>query len=656
MPSILKHLTFSTGLWATLLTGCVVDAPLPDEVDDTPLAPRSAVLDAVCSTTVHIGRCTGTCDSFGSWDGKQLFTKGSTWLKNNGGPIPSALDEYYQFTWTDAQPPTETELADIYEEPQIEALGPNCVAMSAQTSPTDSILTETLGPVLRDIFHVRTGRASGVDIGLPATSTPEPRVTVMVVDTQPNNLVVEPTSKHGLQMGNIIADLACPDDLASCRTEIEYVVGLPRDGLTAPDYIHGGIVGTHADLALGIYEALRRWEEANTTRATPSQLIINLSVGWEPIIFGGDEAAPTAAVEAIRTALQLASCKGALIVAATGNEGDFCGTTGPLLPGGWETLPAPDAMECQLLGAPGGTQLGSYQPLVHAVGGMDSDLSPMPGTRDNANPRLVGAATNVVAGDPLHGGLTGTSVGAAVATAAAALVWSYRDTLTGSEVMDRVYDSGGSLGGTTGDFALSGTTPAEIRHVDACAALEAACNEPNANCPPMPLTCSTALPPSSADIAAALSALSSVHTVALSPVSLPVIDSSCVDTCGTPVTVQRAAGSTPNCAAFTVDPTDHLINPTPDSIGCPTCGLQNAVLSLSLHPDYDEDPVEAVFVELIDAGGTVMRFDLGAIELSSTLYTQVPIQELSPTTVIRSGDIIIEFESETVTTDALLVY
>src|SRR5690606_30839846 len=102
--------------------------------------------------------------------------------------------------------------------------------------------------------------------------------------------------------------------------------------------------------------------------------------------------------------------------------------------------------------------------------------------------------------------------------------------------------------------------------------------------------------------------LPSVSTTA----SLPHIDGSCSDSCGTPLEIQVATGTTANCAALAVDPVEDLVNPTPDSIGCPTCTIQNGVLSLSLHSDFSGEDIESVLVTLTDELGNTRRYDIGA--------------------------------------------
>lgn len=640
------------GLCTATITGCVLDVEDHDHLDPMPPVERAGVLETVCDRAVHIARrdADTDCPSMGQWVGEQLFDIGSKWLTTSDhAPVPGALAHFCRYTWDDDVAPTPEQRMGLYNAEGIDSISPSCQAVSGQSD----VLTDTFGLQMRTIFHANTGRPSSIDLGLPDTGTTEPNVTMLVVDSQSGNLQISATSKHGRHMGNIISDIACPDDDPTCRVDVRYVVGLPRLGNGTANYVNGGWVGTRADIAAAIYEGVRRWEEGNATLEVPTRLVMNFSLGWEGMLFGGLEDEMPASVEAVRTALEFAACHGALLIASTGNKGDFCGMTGPLLPAAWESRPAPDAARCAELGFPEPPlDDGAYRPLVHAVGGLDLDLGPMPGSRTGATPRLMAASSHVVAGEPLHGGLTGTSLAAAVTSAAAALVWSYQPELEAGEVMDLVYAGGIPLADHTTDFALADTTPAAPHRVDACQALHTACTAPEATCPPMPLSCLETEPISTTELSMDFTALEPDVTLES---SLPEIDSSCVDACGEPVEIRVAAGTTANCAAFAVDPTEHLVNPTPDSIACPTCGLRDGVLSLSIHSDFDNETIDNVMVHLVDEAGVDYHYDLGTLTLSSTEYTTVtlPVDEL-PVGDIREGHITIDSTAPT-TTDPLLV-
>ena len=526
-------------------------------------------------------------------------------------------------------------------------IGPSCRAVEGQ----GDALTSLLGETLRSLFRYNTGRLSADELGLPASNTPDPRVTVLVIDSQPHDQTLRPRSGHGRHMGNIIADIACPDEDPNCRVEVEFVVGLPRIAGGGVDYHRGGVVGTHADLAAAIYEGIERWEQANATRTVPTRLVLNLSVGWELAIFG-DEPSLAPAIGAVRTALELASCKGALIVASAGNEGDYCNVTGAMAPAVWEAHPAPGVTRCGELGvvipAPG----NGYRPLVNAVGGLDLERNPLADARVAADPRLMAAAEHVAAGEPLYGGLTGTSVATAVTSAAAALVWSHRPNLPAAGVIGWVYAGGEPLVDVTTDFGLAGDLMPP-RRVDACAALLAACAAPGATCPALPLSCLVADPPAKGDLAIELDEVLPDEVLEL---SLPDVDQ-CVDACGATVDVRVRAGESASCDAFAVDPAEAMVNPTPDSIGCPTCTIKNGMLMLSTHSSFDGVGIVNVTVKLQDAQQQWHPpYELGPLPLTSTsIYTRtIPASQL-PAAPIIAGFITIAFANDVTTTDTLLV-
>src|SRR5690606_30927345 len=148
---------------------------------------------------------------------------------------------------------------------------------------------------------------------------------------------------------------------------------------------------------------------------------------------------------------------GALMVAAAGNtKNELCPEqyVGALAPARFEALAAPTGFECWLLGHnPQWTQSypifagggGNYVPLVHAVGGLDESDEMLINSRLEAMPRLAALGASGIV-DPGAEALSGTSVSAAVTSATAALLWSYRPELRPDEVMQLIYDSGWATG------------------------------------------------------------------------------------------------------------------------------------------------------------------------------------------------------------------
>lgn len=607
--------------------------------DDEEVVERTAALDLLCDKRVHVARLpTNVCAAVGNWAGEQLF--------DDGVAPPGELGKYCQFTWTGLGQPTLANVSTLYNAVGSTA-SPSCRAITGQGDD----VTDTLAPALRSFFRAAVGWVAPAELNRPEADG-NPAVTVLVVDSQPTSFDVEPTSLHGKHMVNVIADIACPDGSASCGAELLLELGLPRlaDGTT--NYTQGGYLGTHLDVARAIYKGVRRWEQANAANparlADPSNLIINLSLGWDPDLFPeGDPSYPKATVAAVRVALEYASCKGALVIASVGNSSlELERSSGPLLPAGWETRPAPDQTRCAALGVPtGGNAPGSYRPLVHAVGGLGLDGGPLVNRRNEGNPRLLAASSHAVAGQPMNGGLTGTSVGTAATSGVAALVWSHHEDLSAHEVMDLVYAGGQPLpAGMETHFSLVSPRP-EPRRVDACEALHAACLARGGYCPAE--SCRTLPSPTPTQIEDALATIDG-----LSPVQLTMLPEA--DTCdvgGGAISVYVTGGEA-YCEMLTMGATEHLVNPTPESIGCPTCTLQGATLVLATHPYYDSVTDERVMVTIRDTQG-VRRYDLGTRNLSSNTTTTL-VLDPPPPYPVREAEIAITFGTIT-TVNPLLV-
>ena len=289
---------------------------------------------------------------------------------------------------------------------------------------------------------------------------------------------------------------------------------------TSPNVVNtaqGGFFGTQTDLALAIVRAVDAWRLAVTTPGATSQqrrLVINLSLGWDPSpSYGGSYPGNSVAAlpppaRAVHAAITHAVCQGALVIAAAGNQsGGSAPTMGPMFPAGWESKPAPGVAACQAFEGPffvsqvAGLQVfgasPGYQPLVHAVAGVDGADAPLSSTRVGGRPRLAAYAYHVVTSDGLSHSdiLTGSSMAAASVSGIAATVWGYRPSLTAAQVMALVYSSGLSLdpspaGAVKADFCLSGACgTTAIRRVSQCRAVALACPTGAERCPATPPSC-----------------------------------------------------------------------------------------------------------------------------------------------------------------------
>lgn len=364
----------------------------------------------------------------------------------------------------------------------------------------------------------------------------EPRfpVRLAVLDTQPvdenGRCVSEPNSHHGLSLIELAGRLVCPGDAGGgrcgerngrCAAAVSAELALQisefdwaDETKTRFDYVKGGFYGTLEMLAQAIWKAVRDRGE--------QKLILNLSVAWLGERWGGLESRPEEmpkSVAAVYEALRLASCEDVLVVAAAGNRlGGPETEHGPLLPAGWERHPAPDEATCARLehgrdgeaaaasranpgrAAPGrAASPEAPRPLLYAVSGISSDGDRLANARPGSEPARVAHADHAVAyanpGSSPPKILTGSSVSAVVASAAAAMVWSHaamdgRAIEDPHKVMDLVASSGRELG-RTAQFHVEGGRADTVRRLGVCPALRQAhgggrCDPPSARPPRYP--------------------------------------------------------------------------------------------------------------------------------------------------------------------------
>lgn len=363
-------------------------------------------------------------------------------------------------------------------------------------------LRDLTSPVFEADFAQRAGRAV-----LPNPGG-RPRVRLVLLDTQPtgDGVPAPPASSyrspHGYALANIAGRLTSKGDgFDDPAAEIATRLAMPypsydptNPGAARPDLARGGFVGSIGGLAQAVFTELVAWETRGSLRCRPADpncgqvqhLVLNLSLGWDGETFGGSErsvADMRAAVQTVHKMLELAACRGALVVAAAGNRlGGPDATKGPMLPAGWESR----------LAESGCPQLAG-RPFLYAAGGVQAQSYPLASSRLRGLPRLSAYADHAVVKDrgrmPTPT-LTGTSVAAVVVSSAAAVVWQHRPELTAEGVMGLLYQSGDTLkdaGGVTklADFyySLSATAPApEARRISLCQALSTACPECSPAC------------------------------------------------------------------------------------------------------------------------------------------------------------------------------
>ncbi len=534
------------------------------------------------------------------WVWSTMFEDGSPGVDALTQAVPSELRRYCMYEYAGGLP---EELG--FYDPLLEAIDASpymdlsSVAADCRGEfPQGDLNDLSVGVELHEAFRDNIDWVSGPELG----STQDFRIPVdiAVIDTVSQRAAedpfVDPVNQHGEYMAALIADIACPEGDATCLETIHHVLAMPRDNwATPPNWIEGGEHGTQGDLALAIYEAVGDWRERTLAdpQGTPRRLVINLSLGWERLADHTTDP-DRGPQRSLRTALEYASCQGALVFAAAGNnpdEGCAQDHTGPLDPAGFEQIPAPTESECAAMGFQplidhpvfGGP--GSYRPLVHAVGGVDQFDQPLINARVGGRPRLASYAANATIVDDglATETLTGSSVASAVASGAAALLWSYRHDLTPDEVVERLYSAGWDTGDQA-DFELAGGS-SSINRISVCGALTAACiGMPGAECPE--LQCEVEPPAQDGNLGDFFSA---VHQVISDP--------------STSVTTYASGlpGDVPSCDPFQWT---ELADPQPELPVCSRCSaeiaagnyLDDDVVNISIEPSYKGSVTSATLV------------------------------------------------------------
>ncbi|MEO1085725.1 MAG: hypothetical protein AAFY88_15905, partial [Acidobacteriota bacterium] len=213
---------------------------------------------------------------------------------------------------------------------------------------------ETLWQPLANYFLDQAGGGA-----LPTVPGHAP-VRLAVLDTHPTAeylpLNLPANSDHGSTLIAMAERLLCSvssspgDDCVvqvTSRLALPYVTYDPADPAgSVQDHQFGGYVGTLTDLAVAIQKEVAAWKAGSPDQA----LVLNLSVGWNPE-FGGMEtnyADMPLAVRLVFGAIADATCRGAMVVAATGNRsGGPNAGSGPMLPAAWASRPVPARMACE---------------------------------------------------------------------------------------------------------------------------------------------------------------------------------------------------------------------------------------------------------------------------------------------------------------------
>ncbi len=414
-----------------------------------------------------------------------------------GQPLPAGLGEFCLYDRTSGG--SDESCADLQQLP-LSQLDADVMVAVGMAGPAGT-LKELVATPFRDHFYAQAGRPGTY----PVDSNP--KVRIGIVDTQVDSLqpFLEPQSlsPHGHTLLPMARDLVCLDG-PNCGIEVTTTLGLPYTCFEeaeclalcgapngCPDPVGGGFVGTPSSVAAAIRREVSRWQASPTQR-----LVINLSLGWNPLFDLTPGGLRRVTSQALQAALEYASCHGALIVAAAGNP--ISGPErpqDPLAPGELEQLSAPDFAQCQaaLTGDVNGPDAadfpaGAARPLLHAAGAVRADNSRVQARLDG-EPALVAYGDHSV-GDTTPGPLgasvtatqSGTSTAALVLTASAAAAWYHDPGLAPVELIGLVQAAGRPLS-RLAEFCLGGPPCAPVRRVSVCASVAAVCDSTGMACP-----------------------------------------------------------------------------------------------------------------------------------------------------------------------------
>ncbi|EDM79257.1 hypothetical protein PPSIR1_03933 [Plesiocystis pacifica SIR-1] len=555
-----------------------------------------------------------------NWTALRLFEEGSPGLMTIPGDAPGELGRYCSYAFDGASEDADYEelLAALDASASVteDTAAIDCVARLAQANTTES---EAVHLALRDAFRLNIDSVGSDELG--ATLAAIQPVDVGLVDTVSHsfngNPALTPVNSHGIQMGELIEGIRCPGSAPECViTPLQFHLAMTRESWdSAPNWDNGGHFGSQADIAMGIYDALANWKRRQQMAPQPPvRLVINLSLGWEPIAGDADSLLADAAdfergpSRAVYDALRYAACEGALVFAAAGNnpEPGCDGHEGVLIPATFQGEAAPTASECAALGfeAPDDPELPIFadaatRPLVYAVGGLDSRDAPLPNARADAQVALAALGANSASGK-VPGvtslALTGTSVSTAVASGTAALVWSYRPELRPDEVADLIYASAWPTGASVDAVGVDGH--AEVRRICVCAALSSACADQDpAECPQ--LDCTAVAPAADANLGDFFEEFDAVIGAGTSESFTEGLSAE-----GDPVCEENASAS------------PFLASPQPELPICPHCnidtgpGTSMATLHMAIDPSYAGTITAASLTSFDEVGTpTTHRFD-----------------------------------------------
>lgn len=582
--------------------------------------------------------------SFGTkWETVSLFDEGSPMLQSLASALPtnSPLRQFCRYDYIGGASDPYTDYAEFINYLR----GPN------QPNGVDGDSAAIDCPVIAPMTGDGTG--DGADEGLNTADGRAalhrafmtnlhaiPAGDLENVTRRPTRLVlldtvaegVAPYNEHGLQLEQLIADIACPGDPATCMDWIEHVLVMPRvpeDDYASADW-SGGNVGYMHEFSMGLAFALLDW--ADTNLALPleqrERLVLSAALGADPNhpIASDPQYAPA---QSAIVALQAAYCMGAVVYAAAGNTRDnSCpnAETQMLAPASYETFVVPTPSQCSSWGYladnPSHTYLNG-SPLIHAVGGLDGSDQPIANHRREAHPRLHATASDAISSEGTVK-LTGTSVATAAAAGAHLLRWSIEPDESGSSVARRLYNTGYAIGQNADSGKYVGLP---IRRLGICQALADL----------LPLQCEDPAPDPHGNLA----------DYALT-VEDAIADADLAGLLWQPLN-KALTGSQPDCSGGPVF--DVFVKPQPERPTCSNCsgtlnggnggGGNNHMLNMSIaNEEWKADlVVTSAYLHTYNPVGMSTTFDLADVVddinlADPTIVIQVPFEVPGPVAAV----------------------
>lgn len=431
----------------TYVAGC---HPEPNSGEDPPedVETASAALSAVEGRRWVVYQPTGGCANLPDWSASPLFPPSAS--------LPPQLVDYCLYIWSGSTPvPTPADVGTWQAAIGTTDFAEDSALVVPLTVPQP--YSDQLDAFMRTSLKQRVGKVTTSPLVAPS-------VHVAVLDTTPDEAPWTQRTgqnRHGDTMAALIAEIAGP--LGAGAATVSTFLAMPRrfnPGAQSVSHFPelGGDFGHLSDLARALWTAVLDHQANHVGQ----KLILNLSLGWEPL--GPDsscDASPAPAARAVKAVLDHAACAhDALVLAAAGNHmGGMAPASGPMCPAAWTGTP---------------TSCHSTKPLVVAAYGLDYLDEPIALARPEsavslAAPAIGGQAH--AAGTSSPEPLTGTSVAAAVMSAVAAVAWAAYPGDNALQVTSRLHTNGVSLSHQVNQPTVGLQFPQVMRRVSLCSVL-----------------------------------------------------------------------------------------------------------------------------------------------------------------------------------------